>query len=319
MTVCLNESTKKENVIAVFEAVADHGCCTRAEIAAATGLSTVTVGKAAESLLDAGIFLSRSNAPKGVGRKAEQLCLDQRGVLVVFNLGSFCFSACFFSLSGELLDTYVFHEIPDFCFRDNLKYFLGRAKNYMVEHGKDKVYLANCLVVPGSYDAESDTVVSTNGGFVDLKVRDYISRVASIDIDMVIDSSDASLRWCITESEPGENVLVVTADGEITARIGLAGVEIPRGANTFELIDSEMQYQVSELVAFMISTMKIDRVFIQTESCRWINSRQINLLVEDVLTRNGMTPKILVTNDDSYAPRGAMLILRKHYLHSLMQ
>lgn len=319
MPICLNESMKKENVLAVFEAVADSSCATRSEIADETGLSTVTVGKAAEALVDADILRLTISQKKGVGRKAERLSINRERVFIVMDISGYYMEMFVYNLSFEDLDKRSFREIPDFSYHDNLRIFMHRVKNYMLQNPQYS-YWATVLVVPGHYDRAKDAVLDAHCGFNELKLRQYIQRVIGMPPDIIIDSSSACMRYCQSLSAPNENILLVTAYGAITAQLSMGGAEYPGGRYTAAIDDSGMQHQIAEMVAFILSTVPIDAVYIQTESCReWVREKEMEALLRQMLVRNPGLPRIVTTNNRSFAPVGAAIILRKAILMSRMK
>ena len=78
-------SIKSENINAVFISVAKKVTASRSEIADETGLSLVTVGKIADSLVAAGALIEEKRVSGGAGRRAGILSLSPKKYILVID------------------------------------------------------------------------------------------------------------------------------------------------------------------------------------------------------------------------------------------
>ena len=319
MPIYLNESLRQENMTAVFCAVADSGCETRAEIAAETGLSIVTVGKAAEAFLDVGLFQQKMSQKKGIGRKASRLLFDTTRVLVVLDISGSDMVMTMFNMSFEQVESTWFHEMPDFSFRDNLRTFLYRVKAYMLSVPQYK-YMAIGLVVPGRYDKATDSVLDAHDGFCEMRLREFIKQVVGMPINMIIDGMTASMRYCLGKCQPSDNILLVSVSQDVGVRLAVGGKQL-RGCSSVRMeLKNDIPGQVADIVACVAAIVNLSSVFVQTESCpAWMEPDGMRELITQRLTRNCEPPQLTVSNNRGFSQRGGALVLRRVFIERLMR
>ncbi len=78
--------TPNYSLVAIFEAIAANEKITRREIAETTGFSQVTVGKAVDTLHDAGIVIRNKKEADGVGRKGDICKLNKNHGMMLFDM-----------------------------------------------------------------------------------------------------------------------------------------------------------------------------------------------------------------------------------------
>lgn len=315
-----NETMKKETMLAVYRAVADASCSTRAEIAGETGLSTVTVGKAAEALVDSGLLHFKVSKKRGVGRRAEMLAVDRGDAIMVMDVSAYGMFVTVFNMFYEVIGTRDLWNIPDCNYHDDLMLLVRKAYNFVATL-PCKCRFA-CLVVPGHYDRASDRVIGAHGGFNELKLRDFLYRTTNKNIELVIDGDIAALRYCQHYCRPHKNILLFFVFRDIKARLVLNGRDCAGGSTTCEIVDEmNVADQIAKMAAFAISTVKLDAIFIQTCRCpQDIRSERMTLMIEDKLMQlDAVIPPVVINNDVDFTANGAVLISRTSYLTRSMR
>lgn len=310
----MQKSRRKENILSILDAVTIADCLTRSEIATETGLSTVTVGKAVESLMDCGLFSTYTVQRKGAGRKQEKIKVAEDRLFVVLDLSGYDMVMETFDVRCEQYEVMSFHELADFSYHENLRMFMHRVKQHMLNNKKYK-YLGICLIVPGHYDKQTDTVVNAHPGFNEMKLRAFIRQAVCMPIDMVIDSKRASMRYCINRGLPTDNILLLNIDRQIEACIAMSGREIVNGSNSVASSETDLPGQVADIIAGISSLVTLNWVFIQTEGLNsWLTRKQMEDLIDDKLERKRLIPRVNVINNRSYARLGAAFLLSRGYV-----
>ncbi len=309
---------RRENVMAVLDAVTGADCFTRSAISAETGLSTVTVGKAAESLLDCGVFATYTDQKKGVGRKVEKIKVAEDRLFVVLDLSGYDMVMTTYDIKCTPHETVRFHEIADFSYRDNLRMFLHRVKKHMLDNKKFK-YLAICLIVPGRYNRKTDTVMDSHPGFNEIRLKDFIRQAVGIPIDMVIDSRRASMRYCLSKCLKTDNVLLLTVNRDIEVCVAVGGKEISAGRNSMSLFETDVLGQLADIIVAASCIMSLNAVFIQTEGLRtWPTKAQMEELIEGRLERNRLMPRVTISNNCGFSSDGGAIVLSRSYVRQLI-
>ena len=157
----LDEIIKAENAMAVFKAVVDNKCETRADISGFTGLSVVTVNKAVEVFLNKGIFVQKDIESNAVGRHASHVFLDPTKILALVDISNRDFEFRCYDLGFNQVYSYRYRYMDDFTYKDNIRTFFYRVKAHMLDT-LDSRYLMIGLIVPGTYDRDNDKMVNVD-------------------------------------------------------------------------------------------------------------------------------------------------------------
>ncbi|MBQ9080553.1 MAG: hypothetical protein IJY27_05725 [Clostridia bacterium] len=324
MPIYLNESLRKENISAVFCAVADHGCDTRSDISAHTGISVVTVGKAAEGFLDSGIFIQKESQKKTVGRHASRILLDRSKHLVIIDITSNNFEVSYFNLALERVYNYVHEYIDDFCYTDNLCAFLHRVKAHMLEC-KDNRYLATCMIVPGNYDKESDKVVNCDSPELSkIRLQDHIRTKVGMSVNRIIDRTVAAVRHCQKLCIAGDNVLYLRLDSNETlqSRIIVDGKVLKNLSGCGRTVSGDdVRLFVADFIADICAVANIAQVYIEGNNRLYDeDANQIKTLLSDGrLLRDDRVPVVLVNSGIPFSHLGSASYLRSIWLDNFMR
>lgn len=155
------KSVKNESIKKIFNAVASKSLISRLEIAKATDLSLMTVGKVIDSLLNLEILTQELELKGNVGRRAGLLSLNTIHYAIVIDLTERAFTLSVIDLSLRLVDNMTYTYNKSLYYDDNLYLFLKSAAVYINRRrDKDKM-IGIGITVPGIYLSAEDKVIST--------------------------------------------------------------------------------------------------------------------------------------------------------------
>ncbi len=322
MPVMMNETLRNDNIEAVFRAVVDEGCETRSEIAASTGLSIVTAGKAVEAFLDTGIFVQKTKQSKTVGRHAGRILPNPGRNMTVMDLSKRNFQLLIYDLTLSCVYTNEYEYISDFSYAENLCMFLHRVKAYMLGT-KGIRYNTVAMVVPGVYNQSGDTV--SGSGDIELeslKIRDYAKSTAGMPVDIVLDHVSAALKFCSAKCRQDMNILYINTGNGIEARLIVRGRALKRNAalGSIPLSGRGAAEDVCGIVSCMCNIAGIGEVIIESEELRKLSTSgdTISAMLEKTFQTQFRLPKINVNPPFNYASCGAALLSRNYWLEKIM-
>lgn len=322
MLTLINESLKLSNLQAVFRAAADEGCETRAEIAASTGLSIVTAGKAVEEFLDTGIFIQKTNQKKSVGRQAGRIRTNPNYTIVVIDLRKSNFRVLFFDLSARCVDVNEHEYIADYSYPENLCTFLHRVKSQMLGC-REKRYISMSVVVPGVYDGVGDII--TGSGYADLekiKLREFAKSKAGMPMDVVTDNMNAAVRYCAAVCRNDENILYINTSNGIDARFVARGKALRRNSacGPIPVGPQGLVANLFEIIRCMCNIAGINKVIIESDELNFIEDAEGELIRRFAECEKQMknAPRLNINPDISYACVGAALTSRNIWFDKLM-
>lgn len=217
----INSNIRNENIKAILKAVTECDFCTRKEISDTTGISTVTVGKIVEDLLDTGIFLQRESASKSVGRHAELISFDESKNVVSIDLSGKEFSFSVYDLAMRRVYFGVEEYNEDLTCAEVICRFLHRVKSFMIRESERGIrFMALGIIVPDEYDRKNDTVVgATYHNFDGIKIKELARSMVGITPDRIMDHTSAALKYCAESCSDNENLMYINIDGGIKARL----------------------------------------------------------------------------------------------------
>lgn len=150
------KSIKWESVNAIFSTIAETKIISRAEIAEATGLSLVTVGKVADALLERNILHQEKEIRTSAGRRAGLLTLNANRFAIIYDFSCKDFRLSVIDLRLQLMEKLKYHYKANCIYEENLRGFLYETSTYL----KKRYAMENCFGVgictPGPYDSETD-------------------------------------------------------------------------------------------------------------------------------------------------------------------
>lgn len=154
------KSIKYESIKSIMTVISESDSISRADIAAQTGLSLVTVGKIADALLSMSIICQVKSVKAQAGRRAGLISINADMFSVIFDISSYDFKMSVLDLRLRLKDRITYTYRSDLSYIDNLNVFFAESKA-LVSRKHD---MSNCfgigVAVPGPYNDTSDTVNS---------------------------------------------------------------------------------------------------------------------------------------------------------------
>ncbi|MBQ8577292.1 MAG: ROK family protein [Clostridia bacterium] len=151
-------SIKKESVRAIFTAITAKDQISRAEIAEITGLSLMTVGKVVDALLERSVISQCKEVRNMAGRRAGLVSLNTAKFFMILDLTSRSMSMTVMDLALNIVDRVTYEYNHDFYYEENLYIFMKNVKIYILRKLNMDDAVGIGVVLPGNYNAESDTV-----------------------------------------------------------------------------------------------------------------------------------------------------------------
>ncbi|MBO5648414.1 MAG: ROK family protein [Clostridia bacterium] len=153
-------SIKKESVRAIFNAITGKDPISRAEIAEVTGLSLMTVGKVVDALLERRVIIQYKEAKNAAGRRAGLVRLNTDKFFLILDLTARNMSMTVMDIALNIVDKIVYEYNSDFYYEENLYIFMKNVKIYTLRNLRMEDAAGVGVVLPGTYNAEDDTVLS---------------------------------------------------------------------------------------------------------------------------------------------------------------
>lgn len=172
------KSIRWESVKAIFHAIAASDQVSRAQIAEQTGLSLVTVGKVADTLLEMGMLTQEKQVRSTAGRRAGLLQIHPDRFALNLDLSCLPFRFSILDLRLGLREKVRRPSGSVDSVIEELHSFLEEALTHLVEHYD----LSNCFGIgvslPGRYDAASDRICTPRiPGLEDVAIREEVEKV----------------------------------------------------------------------------------------------------------------------------------------------
>ena len=305
---------KSENTFAVFSEIAGSDGISRAEISEKTGLSLMTVGKVADMLTHEGIIIQAKPATGNAGRRAGMLTLSDNHFLMTLDVATRKFRASVSDIGLNVIDSLVYLYNDGLLPEDNIIIFFREACSLLMKHLMTKKLSGIGICVPGTYDAESDTVISPklrelNG----IKIAENCKKAIGISPDRIINSAEAAAlselsslpdekRGCTVSLELDSGICgCVTLGGRILARQSDFEALSCRngktlGRNTEELTaEEELCAEIGSALRPIISVLCPNCVFIRSSE-RIFTEWFPTLLSNELKTKN-CTPEVFFENN----------------------
>lgn len=184
---------RRENVRAIFDAIESSPKGTgisRAEIAAATGLSLMTVGKTADLLIGKGVVTQVKPATGSAGRRTGMLDLSDEYFIAVLDLSGNVFRETIFDLrlvkTGEVEYAVSGELMPE----DDLIRALQSFIPLLAENLGKRSLVGVGVCVPGNYDDESD--MTDVGVLCGVKIKETIKKNTGITPAVIVNDLRAA-------------------------------------------------------------------------------------------------------------------------------
>ncbi len=336
------KSIRWESVKSIFNVIADAEKISRADIAEATGLSLMTVGKIADTLTELGIVRQSKESRNAAGRRAGILSLSPNYCALILD-----FTGAVLSFSVLTAGLHLHKEIPcsyngSFTYEENIGLFLKEAQAYMAS-----LDTCTCMgigvVLPAPLDHRNGCAcVDARSPLYGLPIAAKV-RQAFPALPVYFETSvyAAAISNVLDVSEHADQVILYcfTADGCVQGAISQGGVilrgahgvagnfgrmALSRGRTLASAIRKENPIrdnaaEIAKMLHNVILTVDPDTVALESELPGSTNAF-IDLLKEELCTQYGYTEDTLPLFKYSQCPyrhahRGLALQIREAYLY----
>lgn len=160
MTNDILKSIKHSSIISIFNAIASGENTSRAQISTLTGLSLMTVGKIADSLIDLGIVTQDKQILSHAGRRAGVMNVNKNKYAIILDISAQPLTLTLYDLKLSQIDTISFPLSNGENFSRRISRFFEESRNFIEE----KYSISDCIgvgiIVPGAYIKEKDRIIS---------------------------------------------------------------------------------------------------------------------------------------------------------------
>ena len=283
-------SIKRDSVRQIFKYISDNLSVSRAEIATATDLSIMTVGKVVDAFLELDI-LSQSKEVKSVaGRKAGLVTLNTNNYSVVFDLTSKKFTMVLIDIALNQVDKIVYEYSDNFYFEENVYIFLKNSKIYLSSKFDSAKCIGYGFCVPGCYDAKIDKIVSKSipelGNISISSIFNEIFNSSPLYVDSEVYSGAVSVMnsmhdlkdKCFTYVYFGNNRIVGTSvknevyiSGDLKLPVSF-GSTLAQDSRSLDSIISnstsseELIFPLASFISGLISTLLPDAIVLENDN-----------------------------------------------------
>lgn len=227
------KSIRMESIKSIFRAVAAADQISRAQIAAQTGLSLVTVGKVADTLLSMDVFLQEKQVKNTAGRRAGLLRLHPDKYALILDLSCRPFRYSILDLRLGLLAKVLVPSTDDNAsLADDIHTLLDTALSHLITDHE----LSDCFGIgvslPGAYDRTTDRILSSRlSGMESIAVRALVEEVfTGFPIYLEASENAAALSHIVSiEQAEEKNVLYWFLGEELTTGAFLASGQFLHG------------------------------------------------------------------------------------------
>ncbi len=152
------QQIKWANTLALFGAIvaSEADMLSRAELASASGLSLMTVGKIVDALDAAGAVVQVKDERISAGRTARLVALSPERHMLVLDLCGRDYRLCVLDLRCRVVDEVVYPYDDGLRPEENLTRFLANRQLYLRTPPKPAACLGVGVLLPGAYDAATD-------------------------------------------------------------------------------------------------------------------------------------------------------------------
>ena len=153
---------KWENTRAVFAAVAEAGTISRAELAARTGLSLMTIGKLVDALDACEVVTQEKDERILAGRTARLVACRPAWHMLVLDLTAKNFRMTVLDLSCKIVEEIIYPYDDNLFCEENLVLFLKNLPIYQMHQTNPAYCIGAGILLPGTYDAEHDRMLGAH-------------------------------------------------------------------------------------------------------------------------------------------------------------
>lgn len=339
------KSVKNESIKKIFNAVASSTRISRAEIAEATGLSLMTVGKVIDALLGLNIVRQEMQIKNNVGRRAGLISIDTVHYAVVIDLSERAFSISVIDLSLKLIDSMTYTYNKSLYYDDNLYLFLKAAAAYINRRPDKENMIGIGITVPGVYISAEDRVVSTKVPELNtIPLRKTVEDILGREISVIMKNvKAAALSGISVIPDKDKRVIIYMFMGESVDGAVYNKGSFVKGSHEFECdfgrmilrygetleerirnsrSDEDMANELSSAVYNIITILDPDVFIIESELPRepgFLVNQIKNLLSTEFGLPKSRMPEFLAGGSNfRHSSRGLVILLRDSWIDSII-
>ncbi len=339
------KSIKNESIKKIFNAVASSTRISRAEIAEATGLSLMTVGKVIDALLGLNIVKQEMQTKTNVGRRAGLISLNTVHYAVVLDLSERAFTLSVIDLGLRLVDSMTYTYNKSFYYYDNLYLFLKSAAAYINNRPDKENMIGIGITVPGVYVSAEDKVVSTKVPELNsIPLRKTVEEILGRKVDFIMKNVKAAAISAISMiPEREKRVIIYMFMGESVDGAVYNKGSFVKGSHEFECdfgrmilrygetleerirnsrSDEDMANELSSSVYNIITILDPDVFIIESELPRepgfLVNQIKDLLSTEYGLPRSRIPEFLAGGSNFRHSSRGLVILLRDSWIDTMI-
>ena len=227
---------KPSNARSVLQTISFHELTSRAEVAAETGLSLMTVGKVVDLLLDADILVQQKEERISAGRRAGLLSLNRQRYCMVLDLSESAFRRNIIDITLSSTDISTFKYDRNFYYDQNLYLFLKQTKEYLDEHPELDDNFGVGITIPGIYIADEDRITRSKIPELDhIPIKATAERILGRPVSLIMKNVEAAAISNVTNYiDYRDRVIIYMFMGESVDGAVCRYGEITKGAHSFE-------------------------------------------------------------------------------------
>ncbi len=182
---------RRENLLSCFAALCESPSITRADLASATELSIMTIGKIADALIENAILTEQKLPIHSAGRRPGSLSFLDTPLFLILNVSTRRFSAHLIApcMKSKELCAHDYNDI--FPFDDNLLIFLNAVRRACNVSSESIPYLA-VITAPDDDKRQSITRTLAISPRSKQHMLDYITKILRREYDLVLDEITAA-------------------------------------------------------------------------------------------------------------------------------
>jgi hypothetical protein len=283
---------KYESVKDILMLISNRKKISRAHIASETGLSLMTVGKAADSLIDCNIVIQTKEARAAAGRRARLLSLNPLYFGIILDLKQKPFRSYIVNSELKILAESSFAYDTNYDYYENLGIFLKNLRRHsIIKHDMDYCYGTGAVFPLRERIEKADVIISEwydeikRAGNNEKKhnkgSNEIICETAVESVIPLLKTNNMKLLYILMGHSPG---CAVICDGKSFCSTSFGDIIVQSGKSISEIIQSA-EYNdtvINDLAVVIHNIIKIltpDEIII--ESALITTSRS---LMEDILT-----------------------------------
>lgn len=340
------KSVKSESIKNIFNTVAANCFISRSEIAEATGLSLMTVGKVIDSMLKLEIVKQELEVKSNIGRRAGLISLNTMHYSIVIDLTEHAFNLSVIDLSLNLVDSMTYTYNKSIYYDDNLYLFLKSAAAY-INNRRDKDKMIGIgITVPGIYNADEDKVVSSKVPELNtIPIRQTFEELLGQNITVIMKNVNAAAISGIDLIPDNTNrVIVYMYMGEAIDGAVYSHGRFIKGAHSSECdfgrmilrygeplekriqssrSDEEIVNELSSAVYNIVTILDPDAFIIESErprESRFIETQIKTALIKDYGIQESSIPEFIACGSSfKHSARGLGSLMRNSWIDNLIK